>query len=376
MSGKQIVVWVPPGPARKSAATVKAKKNKQKKKGAQGRSLVNYSSPSLSGNGTYLAATSYTQSLPTKQPKFSGGVNCVRIVHREFIADLQTTATFSTYSGSLNPGLSGLFPWLSRLAPMFESYSFRRLKFHVVPMCSSTTAGQIFMAIDYDAADAAPSSKTEMMSYAGATPMGLWQPFSMAATGRDENTLGRRRFVRAGDVPTNTDIKTYDVGSLFVGSAGAAGTATTSSLYVEYDVDLYTPQFSISALASATSAKVTAGGTVSKTSWLGTAATKIGDLAVSALTNTLTFTKVGQYLVDLLIAGTGLVDGVNPVVSGSASITSTVGTLANAGGTAASYSAIVEITEPGQTLALDWNAAATTVTNSTSRIGQYAYANA
>jgi hypothetical protein len=54
----------------------------------------------------------------------------------------------------------------------------------------------------------------------------------------------KTNYVRPGPQPANTDIKTYDVGNLFVVSQGVTTSlATCGELYVEYDIILKTPIF-------------------------------------------------------------------------------------------------------------------------------------
>jgi hypothetical protein len=306
------------------------------------------------------------RSLPGRQ----GGV---RFAHREFIGDFTGGADYSANSLSINPGLGSAFPWLSYIALVYESYIFHRLRFHMIPLQPTSQTGQNFMVIDYDAADSAPTSKFELLNMKGAKAAAVWLQLCIEADPRDERALGRARYIRAGDLASNLDVKTYDIGVLHAAAQGLGSTVPAYSLLVEYDVELLTPQFSVSTIAGAFSAKVTAGGTVSSSAIYGDAATMVGGLDVEASGNTLTFNRVGQYLVDMLMAGTGLADATNPTASGTADYTVEVGTLANAGGVGASYQATVNVLEAGQTFVQDWSGAATTITSAIARIAPYLY---
>lgn len=74
------------------------------------------------------------------------------VKHRELFTTIEG-GTFSQGSYKIQPGLNLSFPWLSGLAPAFEMYEIRSLSFEYVSRCPTTTAGLIYMAVDYDAAD-------------------------------------------------------------------------------------------------------------------------------------------------------------------------------------------------------------------------------
>jgi len=349
-----------------------SKKSKPKTQNKANKQLaVRSRNVGLSNSQMVLAPVAKAVITRTRQPKFQGPAagGAVRVSHREYIADINGTASFTTTTGNINPGLSGLFPWLSQFGLAYESYSFRKLRFVLEPIAATSSAGQIMMAIDYDAADAAPSSKVEILQYKGASCGPLWNEQICVATGKDESSLSRRRYVRSGDLAANLDIKTYDIGNLFVSSSGAASTIAAAALFVEYDVEFFTPQYSLSAFAAAYSRKVVAGGTISKTAFLGDAATVAGGLAVTGTGNTLTFAKAGQYLLDVLVNGTGLT--VAPTVTGTATTTAIASGLnTSAGNTVGKVQYVVNVLEAGLTAILDWSAN-TTVTGAAVRIAPY-----
>lgn len=166
------------------------------------------------------------------------------VVHREYIQDITAAdANFRNTTFSVNPGLATTFPWLSAIAGRFESYLFRRLHFIYEPICPTTTPGAVMMAVDYDALDTAPTSKVSLMSYRGAVRSAPWNITRFDATRGDLRKFGVQRFVRAGAQPANSDLKTYDVGNLQIATQNTPSTPTTlGELYVEYEVEFYTPQ--------------------------------------------------------------------------------------------------------------------------------------
>lgn len=168
---------------------------------------------------------------------------CV-ITHREYIADVvRTTNDFSLDSYSINPGLAGSFPWLAQVASRFESYTFERLDFIYEPSVPTSQPGTIMMAIDFDSADAAPANKTTMLAMQGAMRSAPWQGMRISASALDRKKMVTERYTRSGTVPTGSDVKTLDVGNLFLASIGTGGpTVTLGDLSVHYTVRLRTPQ--------------------------------------------------------------------------------------------------------------------------------------
>lgn len=168
---------------------------------------------------------------------------CV-VSHREFIADVtRTTNNFTLDSYSINPGLAGTFPWLAQVASRFESYTFDRLDFIFEPMVATTQPGSIMMAIDFDASDTPPGNKTTLMAMQGAMRSAPWQAYRMSASAIDRRKMVPERYTRSGAPATGSDIKTLDVGNLFVSTVGT-GTTTVllGEIHVEYTVRLRTPQ--------------------------------------------------------------------------------------------------------------------------------------
>jgi len=315
-------------------------------------------------------STMFTNNPPRSLPGKEGGI---RFQHTEMIQAFTGGSAYSVNSGSINPGLQVMFPWLSFLALVHESYIFHKLRFFTISLQPATQSGEVMMLIDYDAADDAPSSAYELLNGSGARSIGSWMSLDMPAYGKDENTLGKRRYVRGGSLSSNLDIKTYDLGVLHLAFQGLASTVSAARLFVEYDVELITPQFSLSTLSGVFSRRILGAGSVSKTSLYGTAATLQGGLPVTASGNTLTFQKPGQYLLESSVEGTGISDAGSPTVSGTATSSNIIGTLANAAGTSGLYSQIVNVLNANETVVQDWSAVATTITGATTRLAAYLY---
>lgn len=262
-------------------------------------------------------AAAYSRKIVSSKPIMSGspyqGDGMVRIRHREYIGEIPGSVAFANVQYNVNPGLSATFPWLSVVAANFESYLFRRLSFSFETEKSTSTSGSIMQAIDFDAADAAPTSKIQLMSYSHAVRSAVWDECRFSSDGPDLKKFGVQRYIRSGALASNLDIKTYDVGVHNVATQGCADTTNIGELYVEYDVELHTPQ-----LGSVTSEgqKLVGAGSVSKTAYLGTAPTSTGSSYFSGSSNTLTCLIPGEYMIVMYMTGTGVSTTIP--VSGSA----------------------------------------------------------
>lgn len=187
---------------------------------------------------------------PRMQSRKGGNM---RVVHREYLADINlTSAGFDLqFQFGINPGNIALFPWLSQIAQRFELYSFKALRFIYEPQTATTTTGTIMLAIDYDASDPPPTSKTQMMSYDNAVRSPPWFACTHQSTSGDLHRL-KTNYVLSGEPPTQSDIKTFDIGNLYVAVQTDSATLPISAgeLYVEYDVELITPQISSDTLSA------------------------------------------------------------------------------------------------------------------------------
>lgn len=252
-----------------------------------------------------------------RRPDISGspysGDGRIRIRHREYITDVAGSVAFAVTGYSINPGLSTLFPWLSTIAQNYESYLFKNLCFEYNTLKGSSTNGKTLLAVDYDAADAVPVTKQEMMVHRGAVDGPVWDPdLKHVSDIQDLEKFGKQRYIRNGAI-SSTDIKTYDVGNCLVGTQGCADTTAVGELYVSYDIELMTPQPPQLALET-----ITGAGSISTSSGFGSAATFTGPGFASAATSTLTFNTSGTFYVSMSNTGTAVV---TPSITGTATTT-------------------------------------------------------
>ncbi len=165
----------------------------------------------------------------------------VTVIHREFIASIPGSVNFSAIPFSINPGLPTMFPWLSQMAPNYQSYKAKRMSFEYIPTCATTQTGSVYLGVEYNASDPVPTSKQQLASWDETSYGSPW----VANTHHCKpNNLHKRSsyFVRNGPVEAGQDIKLYDIGYLVVATQGNTSTAEVGEVWISYEVDLITPQ--------------------------------------------------------------------------------------------------------------------------------------
>lgn len=224
--------------------------------------------------------------------------------HCEYVADVAGSVGFSTVPFEINCGRSELFPWLATIARRYESYRFRSLRFRFESQAPTTATGTVILGVDYDAADSAPVDKVSVMSYRNSVRCAPWESMVHHSTSEDLHKLPMN-YVR-GDLTlaANLDVKTYDIGNLFVCTQGQANTNAIGELYVEYEVELLTPQLSPADLAGFKSVGTTG---ITSVAPFGTnsvvAAGSNIDASVNAAGTTLTFNQAFEGIAVLTHVG-------------------------------------------------------------------------
>lgn len=267
---------------------------------------------SSSGAKGVKAPIARSKVIRQSAPKFSKGKNGIIVHHREFIQDITTDSALDTFKvefTEINPGLTSSFPWLSGIAPSFESYKFRRLIYEYVPYCASTTVGTIMLAVDWDVSDWEPGTKQQMLAYQTSVSAPLWEPVRLVCEPGNLAKFSLDHFVRTLD-PGQVDLKTYDVGCFYFGTSNnGLSNHSVGSIFVEYEVELLTPQIQADD-SYRPSARLDATGS-SKAQPFPAATTHVHqDLyepVVHRLNDTtIEFDRPGQYKIDWKFIGTGL----------------------------------------------------------------------
>ncbi len=341
---------------------------------AQRRALARGNGSGGTGGLTIQQApVAVSQSMGSSRPQISSdnrsGDLRVRVRHREYIQDIAGSVAYAVSQLSINPGLYATFPWLAKMASLFESYKFNQLAFEFKTESATTAKGKVVLSVDWDAADAPPATKQQQLQERTKLDCAAWAVARMNCDQADLWKFGVQRYIRQAAV-ANTDIKTYDVGNLNIGVQGMADTSNVGELYVVYDVELITPNQTSGLIDPALEAKIVAAGSVSKTALYGSAPVQTGSLAVTAsntANGTLTFAQTGKFLVQQNVTGTGI--GVSPTIGGTASVVEVVSGGVNAT-TVGVETLLVNVTAAGQTVITDWSAE-TTITACTVRIAPY-----
>lgn len=319
----------------------------------------------------HSVAAAYNKPAVNSKPRISGNPNksdsCVRVTHREYLSDILGSTAFTATPFAINPALVATFPWLALMASLFESYLFRKLWFVYEPACGSTTQGSVQLAIDFDAADPPPTNKAAIMSYHNAVRVAPWESMAYKATSKDLAKFGIQRFTRAGAVP-NTDIKTYDVGNFFIAVSNATGAVPFGELYVEYEVDLYTPQGAIASYVSSGQWLLSGGTGVNVNTPFGS--TPINQytnpsfpITIIVAGNNLLFPVPGQWLVSTVLQGGTTTQSQFQLLTGTGTVQTVSGV--NTSG----YVAIIGTSVPNTVF--QWIIANGTMTASAVRIATY-----
>jgi len=156
----------------------------------------------------------------------------------EYIADISGSVGFATTQYAINPGQASTFPWGSKIASLYEKYEFQFLEFYyrreVSEFATNGQAGKVMLSVDFDASDGPPSTKQQVLDtdpHVDAMPCAESIVLSVnCAQMRSQDS----KYVRPGAQPPNTDIKTYDSGSLFVSTYGNTNTSVVGELRVRY----------------------------------------------------------------------------------------------------------------------------------------------
>jgi hypothetical protein len=284
----------------------------------------------------------------------------IRVRHREYVQDIVGSVVFANQQVNINPGLNTLFPWLSALAGLFESYQMNALKFQYRTESPSTQAGKALLTVDWDVLDPSPTSKTQMLQERTKADGPAWENFDLICDLSDLLKFGVQRFVRSGLNPAGSDLKTYDIGMLNIASQGCTGAPTIGELWVEYDVELMTPNTTPLPVSS----HIASGSAVSNAAIFGTAPVVLGNLNVTATGSTLVFNTVGQYLVEIFATGT-----LTALTSNTGTATVVFANPVVGNGTNAFVVHIISVTVPGQTMI--YSGPTGTVTATATRVASY-----
>jgi len=126
------------------------------------------------------------------------------------------------------------------VAPAYETYLFSKLVFRWVPECGTSTAGSVYIAIDYDPTDYPPNNLRDLMSMESAVSGSVWSILKHASK---ISNLRKMKTYFTSPLFGGDAERTTSVGSLFLtrGRNPTVG-APLGKLFVDYSIELMTPQ--------------------------------------------------------------------------------------------------------------------------------------
>jgi len=207
------------------------------------KSVKKWQSPSLTRNKSLVAKGS------TKNQSTSARRTMV-FEEDEYIGEVvggAATNVLSVATYPVNIGQAITFPWGSGVCnDRFEKYQFEYLEFYykreVSEFAAGGTTGKVMLSFINDASSGAPTTK---QSIEDTDPHSDGLPSENFRLRIPNHMLKRMTdgfFIRSGRVPASADIKTYDIGKLFVSTLGLSSPSiTVGELHVKYKVKVFIP---------------------------------------------------------------------------------------------------------------------------------------
>jgi len=243
----------------------------------------------------------------------AGSKRNMPVFESEYIAEIIPSAfpAFSLQSFPVNPGQAATFPWLSSIAKNFDKYEFDSLAFvykrEVSEFAANGVTGKVIMWFDPSPTDPAPTTKQQMEDSEPHCDCMPCENMRLVVPREILQRFNDARFVRPGQQPANTDLKTYDIGTLYVACQGTAANTAVGELHVEYQLRLREPV--LLALGGTAGTLQGAGGGLAAATPFGNAAVQTGPYTLGAVGNLVSGTGflIGSELsVTFDITGTGI----------------------------------------------------------------------
>lgn len=205
------------------------------------------------GHGDYsLHKNSLMDGKHLAGAKFSSdGKRGTRIIEREFIGDVSSgilvgnSTEFTNGAFIINPTDSRTFPWLSRLAHLYDQWEPNGIVFEFVSTSSeyngtSQALGTIVMATDYDPYDQLYINKQVMENadYACST-----KPANGLLHGIECDTKERPTALLYTDTTNGSPLTSTQLGRFQLATQGCSvGGVTLGELWISYDITFYKKQ--------------------------------------------------------------------------------------------------------------------------------------
>lgn len=168
----------------------------------------------------------------------------VRIMGRELVQELATSSGFLLpLNHSVNPANPYLFPRLSSVANAFEQFSFKGFQVCYEAGCPSSTAGTVLMYHDYDPVSSASANAVRVLANETSVEAPVWSGCSLRS---DCSKQMISKLYVGADIAATT-LTAAEARQSFFGilrvymDKGPSTSVFAGYVYVEYDVELYTP---------------------------------------------------------------------------------------------------------------------------------------
>jgi len=189
-----------------------------------------------------MVGAAVSRRIQSTAPRITRTARGMRIQHRELVVPTIAGATTFTVQNrlALNPGLAATFPWLAPQAQQWQEYTCHAMRAEYIPIAPTSTAGDVIISPDYDASDPTPTTEVQISDNYDTVEDSCWRDIEVNLTPSAMHPIGPRKYVRPCAVAG--DIKTFDVGVLFVAVNNETGTSAVGKLWVEYDFEFFVPQ--------------------------------------------------------------------------------------------------------------------------------------
>lgn len=178
--------------------------------------------------------------VKSRAPRVNTNSDNTRISGHELIGALSGTVGYGVNKIYVNPGLS-VYTWLSQQAHGWEKYKFISLELIYVPSNAvTTTPGSVFLVADYDAEDPAPPDLQALSTYETQSSGKVYESVHLKPLFKRMNDVPGHKFIRDTAVAANLSL--YDPCSFSVATVDCANTNPLGQLWVNYTVELISPQ--------------------------------------------------------------------------------------------------------------------------------------
>jgi len=209
-----------------------------------------FGAPKIFGSGAYRMTNSMFDT-EAQVPVMHSESEKIVFRHRQYIGDVACNGpTFTTKTFAVNPGLSSSFPFLASMAGSFQEYSFKGLVYEyrstsatALVSGTNTAMGSVSMAMQYRSDAPGFISKLTMQNEMWATECRPSENMVLPVECDPKENYTKIQYVRNAPPPTNSDIKTFDLGRLTVATSGFPTGATNviGELWASYEIEFHKP---------------------------------------------------------------------------------------------------------------------------------------